>query len=1418
MGSTFAPQLLSRRRAAWLVLASKLTLLLVILMPPVRAQSVGDEWTGRRGDNNPSLTYDVMTTTSTGRMIAVGDGGHLMISDNGGSHWEFSRIARTPGQSIGTVSDILEFSVGGSGSKRLVAIAAEFVAGGPLGYKGRTLLHISNDDGNSWSTAPFPHDNVPFGPGQYEGVTLTGLHVSPAGELLAYGTTMVTSNRILIWSIGGLIFRSPDGVNWTLARFAYGPLNHMADADGRVVAVGATTVLDSADGAGWNGYFLRDGVIMDGGSPMPLAQSNRIRLHDVAINSGTYTAYGVIHVPVSEIVDSALIARQFTLISSSPFGPGRQWQLHDQATYPGRFLKAPGAFLGLGLGGVRSSANNGVSWSSVNANPRPTYKSFTRSGSNITVVNSSQAAWRSTDSGSTWNKVWDDPVGPALSVIGVHFGLVFARSGNDLYVSSDNGLTWELRGSVSSLATLTKIGSRLVVAGGSAQTVRVSDDQGVTWQNKTVASTSASNSVVVTTPTGRLVMGAQGRNISGPGVFYVSDDQGETWQPRTAGLPWGEDIGQLFCTAAGTLIATSNSFATFNPRLIRSEDNGETWTMDFSLRSVAGLDEVSGDPATKVFTCRMIRQNPVTGRLLMLGDEDEILTSDDEGKTWTVRLNFDTPFVAPWRDWQLEGLVWSAGRWVTLFNLNNDASGKEFYTLVSADDGVTWRKTRLPLNQANTYLQYLAVGLDGRVIASGSNGAVYTTDPPAPPPPVSEGETVREGNVLALTVSRPPFPGNVTASYRSVNGSAQGGTDFVVTQGELSWDEGDANDRTVQVPTIDNNVKQAAARQFSMQIEYAAEELAASTEIPVSILDDDGGATAGILAEGGPLETSEDGGGAELLVALNRLPAQPVVINLGGLNPAEGRLSVTTLTFTPENWNRQQTVVVTGIDDWLHDGDHAHVLNLVASSGDAAYEGLRVEVPVVNQDNDPPEAGRALRVGQQLNLGLGHFGNVIAVKGLPRGLRWDKINQTLVGRVTTARRYTITFTLQGEGGARTQLAVTLVIEPLPEHAVGSFSGWIDRDPDLNGDLGGALSLKVTKSAAQSGVLRLAGRRHSWRGALKVPGLGQPMVEQIINRGGLPPVELALEMQAGQRLAGSVEAGAGEAGVTGWRHIWSKRSQVQAAWQGQFNALFWPGVPWENDLTVPLGTGQTQLRVTETGAARWIGRYADATSLTGSFHLGPQGDVRHWQALYKNTGSARFAAMLNAPDNLDGSGDWLRLPPLKPTRSYSAGFGLDLRGPLALTLTGGRWTKPGKGENLLAVLSLDEVSSNLDFKFDHGGIASSATPPDTSATLDARNRVVTEKQGPANEAGVTGSFTASTGVVSGVMRPRDDDPEKPGRALVRTTKFLGLWVPRLNRAEGSFQLPQLADPGVTTKNTSPILSGQMKLVPADPGPP
>ncbi|MFL5327544.1 MAG: DUF4347 domain-containing protein [Gemmataceae bacterium] len=102
------------------------------------------------------------------------------------------------------------------------------------------------------------------------------------------------------------------------------------------------------------------------------------------------------------------------------------------------------------------------------------------------------------------------------------------------------------------------------------------------------------------------------------------------------------------------------------------------------------------------------------------------------------------------------------------------------------------------------------------------------------------------------------------------------------------------------------------------------------------------------------LNTTEAGGKAQFKVTLNSQPLANVVIPVSSSNIAEGKVNVASLTFTPANWNVPQTVTITGVDDFVDDGDQAYTIVLgAAASGDAKYSGIDpADVSVTNLDDD----------------------------------------------------------------------------------------------------------------------------------------------------------------------------------------------------------------------------------------------------------------------------------------------------------------------------------------------------------------------------------------------------------------------------------------------------------------------------------
>jgi hypothetical protein len=124
--------------------------------------------------------------------------------------------------------------------------------------------------------------------------------------------------------------------------------------------------------------------------------------------------------------------------------------------------------------------------------------------------------------------------------------------------------------------------------------------------------------------------------------------------------------------------------------------------------------------------------------------------------------------------------------------------------------------------------------------------------------------------------------------------------------------------------------------------------------LPVTNADDD--STGIIVAPTSGLMTTEGGGTASFTVVLHSQPLADVTIAVSSSDLTEGRVDHDKLTFTADNWNAPQIVMVTGVDDPFDDGDQLYTIVLApAVSDDPTYNGIDPpDVSVTNIDNEAP--------------------------------------------------------------------------------------------------------------------------------------------------------------------------------------------------------------------------------------------------------------------------------------------------------------------------------------------------------------------------------------------------------------------------------------------------------------------------------
>jgi hypothetical protein len=127
-----------------------------------------------------------------------------------------------------------------------------------------------------------------------------------------------------------------------------------------------------------------------------------------------------------------------------------------------------------------------------------------------------------------------------------------------------------------------------------------------------------------------------------------------------------------------------------------------------------------------------------------------------------------------------------------------------------------------------------------------------------------------------------------------------------------------------------------------------------AVDVTVTNTDND---SAGItVTAAADLVTTEAGGKATFTVVLTSQPAASVSLTAISSDLTEGIASPAMLTFSVDNWNVPQTVTVTGVDDFVADGNQVYRIALApAVSDDPGYSGRDArDVDVTNTDDDSP--------------------------------------------------------------------------------------------------------------------------------------------------------------------------------------------------------------------------------------------------------------------------------------------------------------------------------------------------------------------------------------------------------------------------------------------------------------------------------
>ena len=432
------------------------------------------------------------------------------------------------------------------------------------------------------------------------------------------------------------------------------------------------------------------------------------------------------------------------------------------------------------------------------------------------------------------------------------------------------------------------------------------------------------------------------------------------------------------------------------------------------------------------------------------------------------------------------------------------------------------------------------------------------------------------------------------------------------------------------------------------------------------------------------------------------------------------------------------------------------------------------------------------------------------ITGLPSGIKFDPITGRLFGRASRSGVFeNIQITPSNAKGLGTRVTARMEILPLTPGVAGSYIANITREPTVNANLGGSLALTVTATGQCSGSLRSAGSTFRFTGALDTSAVGGDPSALITIRRSSPLPSLILDLDfvlASSTITGTLkeDGSVPTADVAGHLCLPAPTDR-----QGYQTVTFdYTDIINSGDETKPQGTGFLTFTVPASGSVRMTGNLPDGTALTLSSRISSNGNLPLYLPLYRSTGSllAEISVANDVNRTVSGSLTWSRNPQALSQRSYQIGFL-----PIFYTVTGGAYLAPASG---VPVMGLPAINNNARLTFLEGLVSSAVVSPDITFTLGTATAGIFPTFASGNNPNrVALSVNRNTGTFSGQFTLVN--PLTLTKNLTRVAKFKGV-IARDGAAStggGYFILPKLPDPLTAPSNTTPILSGQVNLLPS-----
>jgi hypothetical protein len=447
---------------------------------------------------------------------------------------------------------------------------------------------------------------------------------------------------------------------------------------------------------------------------------------------------------------------------------------------------------------------------------------------------------------------------------------------------------------------------------------------------------------------------------------------------------------------------------------------------------------------------------------------------------------------------------------------------------------------------------------------------------------------------------------------------------------------------------------------------------------------------------------------------------------------------------------------------------------------------------------------------------------IFKITGLPKGLTYDPVTRSIVGRPTAGGGGGVTLEILASnvaGAAVAEITVTINIANFPPAILGMFTGVSSRNISVNNNLANSVQLTVTPIGTISGKVMEGKAAYSFTGALDTLPTGSDSTASLaVKRRGKPTLTLNLTLNnaTGLVTSGELTEGAASAGVVLHRTNWSASSQA-SSFVGPYTATFRTFAE-AGDPAFPQGDITLTATITSLGVMNGVTRFHDGTKTTFARVIANTGVHSYYVSAWNDTGSLADdnATLDSATGYIDGAASFFKAeqPSNSTTRSYKSGFADHSR-----VLEGGRWVKPTSTTLLLDVTDSGAANAptNATIAFTNARINESVLS--TLGTYLEQFRIKAPGSTPVVPEGVdnpgqlTLRFNANTGEFSGTFKTLDVNVVT-GKPFTRTAPFTGVFLQRLHEERGFFNLARIPEisPGETNPAKTALLSGLVRILP------